>query len=302
MMNDVKGWVERWLRDLINDENVSESVNLAYELLSVCNHSRRAYANIISEMLTPKGYRDIWMETSAYVLYNWEASVIHLRLSLILALSALYNSAFTLLRNALELTVKGALYEGLAHKEFREKWILPPDDSVSQLRREVLDMLKANPEEADELEEGSAHIFDLVRGPLYELHLQFRSIVTQVIHWNLLYPLNPAETFDAMSKLYGELCSNVHEHPDRTDMGRIIMEKGELFEQKPLKGSLEEFLDAWLQVLDVIALISINVLKSRREIEEVKAILSRLVETEDFKCARMPLTKRLFKNLGILVP
>jgi len=302
MMNDVKGWIEGWLRDLINAENVGESVNLAYESLDICNHSRRAYANIVLEMLKPNGYRDIWMEASAYILYNWETSVIHLRLSLILALSALYNSAFTLLRNALELTIKGALYEGLAHKEFREKWMLTPDDPVSKLRREVLDRLKANPEEIDELEGKSVQIFDLVREPLYKLHLPFPSIATQVIYWNLLHPLNPADAFDVISGLYRELCSNVHEHPDKMDIGKIIAEKGELFEQKPLKRPLEEFLNTWLRVVDVVTLISVNILRSRREAGEVKVILSRLVETEDFKRARMPLTKRLFEDLEISVP
>lgn len=62
----------------------------------------------------------------------------------IVALS-LYNSAFILLRNTLELSLKGALYDGLAHEEFRENWILPPSDPVSQLRKELLDKLRASP-------------------------------------------------------------------------------------------------------------------------------------------------------------
>lgn len=300
---DVRNWVNRWLENLIKEEIISKSMKLAYKLLEICNYTRKFHANAVLEMVMPEKYKSIWLESSAYILYLWEAMVNHLRLSIILALSALYNPAFTLLRNTLELVVKGSFYESLAQGKYKEKWVLPSDAPESRLVKKLTDRLKIEPKAEEKLKKNTAHIFDLLREPLYTLHLKFSNITFQIINWDILYPLKPDEAFNVLNDLYSELSSNVHEHPDKTDVGRFILEKGELgFEPKPLKQSLEDFLKLWIHVVDVATLISINVFRSKRKPEEVKEILSKLAATENFKHAEITLTRKLFSNLGIQTP
>lgn len=300
---DIRDWINRWLRDLIKEEIILESTNSARKLLEVCNYTRKFHANVVLEMVMPEKYKSIWSECSAYILYLWEAMVNHLRLSFILALSALYNPAFTLLRNTLELIVKGAFYESLAQGKYKEKWMIPPDAPENRLLKELTDRLKLESTAEEKLKKNSAYIFDLLREPLYTLRLKFINITLQVISWSLLHPLKPDEAFNILNDLYCELSSNVHEHPDKTDMGRMIIEKGELtFKQSPLKHSLEEFLKLWIQVVDVATLISINIFKSKRKTEEVKEILLKLATTENFKYAKIPLTRKLFSSIGIQIP
>jgi hypothetical protein len=239
----------------------------------------------------------IWNRASTYIIYNWEAMVIYSRLSIILALSALYNAAFTLLRNSLELLVKGAFYQCLTDAKLRSRWSLDKGDPASKLRRYLVNKVRTTPELQRLEENTSAEIFNLLRKPLYRTRLRFSPIMKQVIDWGILYPMSCEEASNMVNNIYNELCANVHEHPDKIDFGRIIREKGEVFEQKPLEKSLVEFLKTWVQILDIATVISINISRLEREPHGIKTVLSEIAKWKKFQQVNMPLTKKLFHQL-----
>jgi len=297
MVDNVNDWVNKWRDDLINNRNIQESVGMSYELLKVCNYTRKAHGVIVEKIVKPDRFKSIFDETSAYILYNWEAMVVHSRSSLILALSALYNSASTLLRDMLELLVKGAFYECLAHGKFRKQWILKSGCPADRLRKELISKIEACEEARTILEKDSSYIFELLSEPLYKIRLRFQNLVKQLVHWGLLYPLRSDEAFKVINDVYQELCLNVHQYPSKTDSGRAVTEKGELFEQKVLKKSLRQFLRLWVHVIDIATLMSVNIFKAKRNRNELKAISSEIVKTEEFRRAEIPLTKRLTNTL-----
>jgi hypothetical protein len=61
-----------------------------------------------------------WHSKSAFLTYHWEAFHLAHR-AFLEALSGYYNTAYILLRGTLELLLKGAFWECLAHKKFRDK-------------------------------------------------------------------------------------------------------------------------------------------------------------------------------------
>jgi hypothetical protein len=169
VINDLYSWICRWAGEIINLETVRKSIAMAASQLQEFNYFRKFYADTVLELVKTEGGRGLFERSSAFLLYKWEATVEHLRAALCLALSANYNSAFTLLRNSLELLVKGAFYECLAHKKYREGvWRLSVEDDASKLREALLRKLRDDPDEEQKLEETSARIFDLISGLLYD--------------------------------------------------------------------------------------------------------------------------------------
>jgi hypothetical protein len=298
-MFDLTEWIRRWARDIIKWDNIDTSIRISSNLLSTCNCARRVHGEITHNLIT----KDMFYECSAFILYQWDAIVNHSRASLILALSALYNLAFTLLRNSLELLIKGVFYEGLAHRRYRENWIINLDYEESRLRQEIINILRSRPDLQRELEENSSLLFDLMLSneTLQNYLIRYRNIVPQVVHWGFLHPLREEDARLCLNRLYTKLSLNVHEHPSTTDMGRAIIERGEvLFEQEPIADSLREFLNAWLQIYDIATVIVINVSRSRRSDEEVISILSStLSNLPEYERAELSLTRSLVENLGL---
>jgi hypothetical protein len=301
-MFDLTEWIQRWVGDLIKWDNIDMSMGTSSNILSICNCARKVHGEITHNLVI-MGLKNIFYECSAFILYQWEAIVNHSRTSLILALSALYNPAFTLLRNSLELLIKGVFYEGLAHRRYRDDWIINLGCGESRLRQEIINMLHSEPDLQRGLEENSSLIFDLMlrMKPYISYYIHYRHIVPQVVHWGFLQPLKREDAIRSLKRLYAELSLNVHEHPSTTDVGRAIIERGEvLFEQKPIAYSLREFLNAWLQIYDLATVIVINVSRSRRSGEEVISILSStLSNLPEYEKAKLPLTRSLIENLGL---
>jgi len=165
VVEDLYSWISRWAGDIMNLETVRKSIVMASTLLQEFNYFCKFYADTVVKLVRPTEGKSIFEQSSAFILYQWEATVEHMRLALCLALSANYNSAFTLLRNSLELLIKGAFYECLAHKNYREGvWKLSVEDDASKLREELLKKLLDDPDEEQKLEENSVGIFDLISG------------------------------------------------------------------------------------------------------------------------------------------
>jgi len=293
------GWPLNWRNDLLDEDRINTSVKLIPKKVAACNSAWKVYTDVMLQLVYPdqQNIRNIFEESCAYILYNWEASNNHMRLGLILALSALYNPAFSLLRNSLELFVKGSFYECLAHEPLRNKI---SDENFTGILKEIQNFLKSRPSEHEEVEKHSAHIFDIIGQTMEEWRIPFRAFATQVSKLGLLTPpLDVREATDRLKNLYGSLSLNVHVHLDKTDVGRVVGEGGELFEMRPLVNSLQSFLDTWLEVLDVGTVISVNILKGRRNPEETKILLKSVQSSREFagSIRHLPLTDKLLGKI-----
>ena len=178
-----------------------------------------------------------WHEKSAFLTYQYVTLDMAHR-SLLEALAGYYNVAYILLRSTLELLIRGAFWECLAHEEFREKLEKSETKKGKKtLKGWINELIKQRPDIEDELEGTSAAIFDktaiIFEDSKFEKEFiylpSFREIVEQIADWNIFDPIqDPVEL--VYNKIYGELSNSVHVIPDKTDIGRRILSQKELFE------------------------------------------------------------------------
>jgi hypothetical protein len=298
---DVDDWIRKWQSDILQDDVISNSIQTFRREMELCNSTRKAASRLAMGIVSGnpevpiKDYRLMYEQCSAFFLYHWEAMVGHLRSSLLLALAGSYNAAFSLLRNSTELLVKGAFYDCLAHREYREaKWGISVESGESQLQEYLVRKLREDSASAWDLEVNSGGIFPLIGDWLYENDLlKFRNIVTLLIKWKLFRPMDDLEASKELNRIYSRLSDNVHEYPDRTDFGRTIMEHHSFeFEPRVLSESLGEFLVAWRQTFDIATVLAINIVRNRRDDYVTKELLLSLVDDHDYAISDLPLTKR----------
>jgi hypothetical protein len=308
MTTELKKWVKKWRDDLFKLTVIEESIELGIPVIETCNYVRKTHADIVLGMVQPEEFGSILGRVSAYVYYNWDTMVDKSRLSLILALSALYNPAFCLLRHMVEELVNGAFFYGLALEKYREGvWILPPNEKESIFRDELIKKIRALDLSAH-LEENSVSIFGLIGGFAPAPHidelfhtprLNFTNILGQVHAWKFLHPFNEREVITEITDIYNDLSWSVHQYPWEVDsLKRCIVEE-ESFEQKPLHKSLLDFLNMWMKFFDMATLLSINIFRAERPAHETKAILLKLIETDHYRMAQavLPLTRTLIEEL-----
>jgi len=217
----------------------------------------------------PSGRNMTWHRKSAFLTYQFDVFYAAHR-SLLEALAGYYNAGYTLLRNTLELLLKGAFWECLAHKKFRNsaETLKKSRSKVYEKKRSLIDwfndMFKLHHEIEDEFEEISVAIFDKV-SPIFEdkelqkLIPSLKTIVAQLDEWGILKNLpNPIETI--YEKVYGELCKDVHVIPDKTDIGRRLLKDKELFKTTVILEELNKFLELLARVMDIGIVIELNIL------------------------------------------
>lgn len=108
----------------------------------------------------PKG--PSWHTRSSFLLYHSETFNTAHR-SLIEALCSYYNVSFILLRSVLELLLKGAFFECLAHKDFRKDApVLSRDKRGKNLLEWLNEIVKRAPAIEDEFEKMSGGIYDKI--------------------------------------------------------------------------------------------------------------------------------------------
>ena len=73
----------------------------------------------LAPFCVPSKVKVSWQSKSAFLTYHWDAFHSAHR-SFIEALEGYYNVGYVLLRTTLELLIKGAFWECLAHKKFRD--------------------------------------------------------------------------------------------------------------------------------------------------------------------------------------
>lgn len=224
---------------------------------------------------------------SAFLTYHWDAFHSAHR-SLLEALAGYYNPAYTLLRNTLELLVRGAFWESLAHKEFRENTKIIDSDKLNDRKRRksvkdwIENLIKQELSIGKEFEETSVAIFDKIAILFEDRGFQnkyirlpsFSVIVGQLIEWNIIDI--PEAHSVVYNNLYNELSKDVHVIPDKTDVGRKLIQEKEFFETAVDPDELSKFLKILHKIVDIGIVIELNILSDW--IKQDKTVKTRLEE------------------------
>lgn len=268
--------------------NILSSLQVVnYELLQKAHDSIHEFI-YIAPLCLPQECS--WCSKSAFLIYHY-AACDQAHRSFLEALSGYYNVANIILRSVLELVVKGAFWECLAHKKFRENAKVIEKEAKVKIdgsKRTILDWLndviQQKPEIGNELEELSAGIFDKI-SPLFEdskfekLIPKPKIIIKQLSAWKTLNPYH----LDDVYEIYKKLSQEVHIIPDKTDIGRRILRKKEIFEVEIILEELEKFLKVLHKIMDIAIVIELNILsdwisslKDKTKIRERLQVLTNL--------------------------
>lgn len=217
---------------------------------------------------SPTNQQVSWHSKSAFLVYQQE--VFHsAHRSFIEALSDFYNVAYTLLRNSLELLLKGAFWECLAHKKFRDKSEVIKKCTVKigndkeTLLNWFEDIFKVDPSIEEEFEKTSAAIYDKIFPIAKDPHLKRlvplpKQIIEQLSEWGIFdLVLDPA---GRIYKIYSNLSADVHVIPDKTDIGRRLLKERGLFETVVIPEELSKLSSLLHNVMDIGIVIELNIL------------------------------------------
>ena len=233
-----------------------------------------------------------WHRKSAFLTYLWEAFHSAHRATME-ALAGYYNAGFTLLRNTLELLVRGAFWECLAHEKFRDNAkILDEEQQKDRKRGSVKDWIEEligrRPSIREEMERTSANIFDKTAVLFEDEEFQrehvrmpsFATMVRQLIDWRVI---DIADAYNTVyGDLYGRLSKNVHVIPDRTDIGRRLLREEDFLEIHVIPEELGRFVEILRRVVDIGIVIECNILTDWFQRDENKAaVRERLASVED---------------------
>ena len=217
---------------------------------------------------------------SAFLIAQWDVVEMAHR-SLLEALCAYYNVAFLLLRSTLELLLKGAFWECLSHKVFRDRsTVLDNWASGREIKNWLQALFEKWPSIEEELERVSASIYDKIEPVISEQSFQppFKMIVQQLHSWGMLAPI-PDPSGVLYETIYRGLSGDVHAVPDRTDIGRRLAAGGkDVFEREILPANLKEYASLLHQILDIGIVIELNVMHGdAADFDSVRAGLSERV-------------------------
>jgi len=253
---------------------------------------RKAHDSIHEFMLIPThliSSNEDFQAKSAFLIYHSEAFDQAHR-SLLEALSGYYNAAYTLLRNTLELILKGAFWECMAHKKYRDRAevIRKTGAKIKKSKMTLVDwlneLIRQKPSIEDELEGTSAGIYDKI-SPLFKdktlrkIIPNVKSIVKQLADWEIFDPIQ--DIIDPVEYVYDfyyrELSADVHVAPDKTNIGRRLLAEKELFEIEVISDELNKYAEALHRVMDIGIVIELNILEDLINEESKKWLDERLV-------------------------
>jgi hypothetical protein len=154
--------------DELGFENVKPSLRIDFENLEKAHDAIHEFRLLATKLFPSQVTKEIgWHRRSAFLIYQWEAFH-HAHRSLIEALCAYYNVAFILLRATFELLIKGAFWECLAHREFRENsQVLDGEKAGREIKKWLNEIFELAPHVEEEFEETSAGIYDKI-SPIVE--------------------------------------------------------------------------------------------------------------------------------------
>lgn len=276
-----------------------------YEKLRKAHDSIHEFMTVAYHCVPPD--TTVWHSRDAFMCYQYEAFYQAHR-ALLETLAGYYNAGYSLLRNELELLLKGAFWECMAHKEFRKnaeiikKSVVKIEGTNQTLLDWFEDIFKLEPSIEEELENNSVGIFDKI-APIFKdlalkrLILPLKRVLEQLDAWNILDPI--PDGVESVYNLYGDLSNDIHVIPDRTDIGRRIDSIENLFEITILPKELDKFSQTLHSVMDIGIVIELNILDNWiRESEDVKSSLrERLPVVEDLQLSCTLLKLRRLLNL-----
>ncbi|KXB01615.1 hypothetical protein AKJ44_02340 [candidate division MSBL1 archaeon SCGC-AAA261F17] len=260
------------LLEEINISNIKDSLQKSdFKKLERAHDSTHEFM-----LLAPYSFpitEEKWHAKSAFLIYHWEAFHKAHR-SLLEALTGHYNSGYILLRSCLENLLRGALWECLAHKKFREDADVIKEKAgtkIGDTKKTILDwingLIEREPSIEKDLENTSGGIFDKI-APLFEdadlrdLIPYPKTTLQQLREWGILEAIsNPVE--EIYEDLYSELSADVHVIPDATDIGRRLLSESEenIFQVKVNLNELMRFTEILHRVIDIGIVIELNVLE-----------------------------------------
>ena len=249
--------------------NMRASLKSDYETVQKAHDSIHEFI-YLAPLCLPSQPGVTWHSKSAFLTYQWEAFYQAHR-SFLEALSGYYNAAYALLRSTLELVVKGAFWECLAHEHFREKATPLQLERGKGKRKSLKDWVNAlieqEPSVRKDLEETSAAIFDktaiLFKNRQFQKQFvyipAFSVMVNQLIEWEIIdIPNSFAIVY---KKLYTDLSKDVHVVPDATDMGRRLLAEKDFMENEVISEELIRYMKTLHEVIDLSIVIELNILR-----------------------------------------
>jgi len=193
--------------------------------------------------------------------------------SLLEALSGYYNAAYTLLRNTLELILKGAFWECMAHKKYRDRAeiIRETGTKIGNSKKTLIDWLsdiiRQKPSIEEELEKTSAGIYDKI-SPLFEdetfekIVPKVKPIVKQLANWKIFDPIQESISPEKyIYSFYKKLSADVHVAPDKTNIGKRLLAEKDLFEIEVIPEELNRYAEDLHRVMDIGIVVELNILE-----------------------------------------
>jgi hypothetical protein len=308
-MNEKKELLERIVADLNRDvpnlEAAVERVSIeAIEMAGIVQSSFAEFNSLLS-LAQP----EIFHRHSAFYIYHADATFFSRR-ALREALCSYYGAAGSLLRSGCEAILRGAFWECLAHKRYRDRVTIVGERKrqrkIEGTGRNILnwmnDVFQGKLQLEALLEKESGAIFDLISA-LFEskvLHPAvptLKTMVEQLSAWKMFEPMNDPVS-EIYEDLYWSLCKDTHLIPDMTMMGRLMVagkDPSALFE--PSQEEFGRFLGLLHRVVEVGALAVLNVLEgdSRRDVTLRAEIASRQKVAERIS---LPLVVRRIQALS----
>lgn len=258
-------------------EHTFEELGVSNIVISICKEGfeklQRAHDSIhefilLAPLCLPSGEKVSWHSKSAFLMYQFEAFYSAHR-SFLEALAGYYNVAYTLLRNTIELVLKGAFWECLAHRSFRDKAGVISKNKVRIGKDKITlidwfkDLFERKPSIEDDLEVTSAGIFDKI-SPIPEdpdlrrLIPSIKKIIEQLSQWGILDPIE--EPIERTYEIYSNFSADVHVIPHKTDIGRRLLEQKEPFEATVIPDELNKFSELLHRIIDIGIVIELNIL------------------------------------------
>jgi hypothetical protein len=274
-------------------ESIQESLRYSTEATTLFDNLEYLMKLVPSRLLINRSdYEERYNRNSAFLFLHWEA-IDTMKVSQIAAFSFRYSVGFSLLRNALETLIRGAFYNSIASKRFRNECVTL--DAVVKLRkkgskqktsfREVLqreaDTGAVNPEE---WESYSAGIFGFVTtiqadSDKWRILPYVFEMLDELDKCGLLHPFGKKIFHD----IYMELGLSTHIAPDYTDLGRRLGSDSKIF-AKPefISSEFKEYVVELALVMEFAMCLTFNVLRQNFAHDALRAAVEGiLLEMQD---------------------
>ncbi len=271
-------------------EEIKCSIEIEFESFAQAHNSIHQLMSLLPNLF-PNGLELPFRRHTSYLVYHWEIFDLAHR-SCLDALATYYNAAFILLRSTIELIIRGAFLDCLAHSRFRNKALTMDRSKEGINLKGFLNYLARNhPEIANEMERNSVVILDKTSFLDNTYWPSVHSMLGQLVEWGIMDGIDDPER--NIYGTYGRLNAEVHVMPDNTDIGKILVNEGKPFERrKAVLKSLKGYLEVLHMVMDVAMVVSLNITRDNiEEYDSVRDNLRSLISDKQFQALNLTLTR-----------